>query len=119
MAKNDVVFTSHIDAFYDEFDPAVKKALEEIGIKAEGHAKDIITEKGAVDTGRLRNSITHQVGETDSKEPCVYVGTNVEYAPWVEGGTSKMKARPYLKPAVEDFKDEYKEIVENNLGKIK
>lgn len=114
-----VEFTSHIDAFYDKFDPAVKKALEEIGIEAETHAKEIITEKGAVDTGRLRNSITHQIGETDSKEPCVYVGTNVSYAPFVEFGTSRMKARPYLKPAVEDFRDEYKEIVENNLGKIK
>lgn len=121
MEKNDVnvTFTSHIDAFYVEFDPSVKKALEEIGIEAEGHAKDIITEKGAVDTGRLRNSITHQVGETESKEPCVYVGTNVEYAPFIEFGTSRMAARPYLKPAIEDFKDEYREIIENNLGKIK
>lgn len=119
MAKNDIVFTSHIDAFYDEFDPAVKKALTEIGIEAEAHAKEIITEKGAVDTGRLRNSITYQVGETNSKEPCVYVGTNVKYALWVEDGTSRMKARPYLKPAVENFGDQYKEIVERSLGKIK
>lgn len=121
MAKNDfeVTFTSNIEAFYDEFDPAVKKALTEIGIEAEKHAKEIITEKGAVDTGRLRNSITHQVGETDNKEPCVYIGTNVSYAPWVEGGTSRMKERPFIRPAVEDFGEEYKKIVENNFGEIK
>lgn len=118
MTSNDIdiTFTSHIDAFYDEFDPAVRKALEEIGIEAEAHAKEIITEKGAIDTGRLRNSITWQVGEEDSK-PCVYVGTNVKYAPYVELGTDKMKARPFIRPAVEDFGDEYKEIIERNLGK--
>lgn len=113
-----VTFTSHIDAFYDEFDPAVRKALEEIGIEAEAHAKEIITEKGAVDTGRLRNSITHAVGEKDGSI-AVYVGTNVEYAPWVESGTSKMKERPFIRPAIENYRDEYREIVENNLGKIK
>ena len=124
MAKNDVVFTSHIDAFYDEFDPAVKKALEEIGIEAEGHAKEI-------DTGRLRNSTTWAVGGENPNasgysgiapkkdEPCVYIGTNVHYAPYIEFGTNKMPARAFIRPAVEDFGDQYKEIVENNLGEIK
>lgn len=142
-----ITFTSHIDAFYDEFDPAVRKALEEIGIEAEKHAKYIITEKGARDTSYLANSITFAVGgeEPNTKsykadkpnkqgiiregsysgtapkkdQPCVYLGTNVEYAPPVEFGTSKMPARAFIRPAVEDFGDQYKEIVENNLGKIK
>lgn len=133
MANNDVnvTFTSHIDAFYDEFDPAVRKTLEEIGIEAEAHAKEIITEKGAVDTGRLRNSTTWAVGgekpnasgysgiAPKKDEPCVYIGTNVHYAPYIEFGTNKMPARAFIRPAVEDFGDQYKEIVENNLGKIK
>ena len=126
-----VTFISNVKAFYDEFDAAVKKALEEMGIEAEAHAKEIITEKGAVDTGRLRNSITWAVGGESAHaagysgtapkkdEPCVYIGSNVEYAPWIENGTSRMKERPFLRPAVEDFADEYKEIVERNLGKIK
>lgn len=29
------------------------------------------------------------------------VGTNVEYAPYVEFGTSRMGAQPYLRPAVD------------------
>ncbi len=132
MAKNiDVVFTSNLDAFYDEFDEAVKKTLMEIGIEAEKNAKKEITAKKAVDTGRLRNSITWAIGGEGANapgysgtapkkdQPCVYVGTNVNYAKYVEYGTSRMKARPYLRPAVEDFKDEYKKIIEDNLGEIK
>lgn len=51
--------------------------LKSIGQEAEGFAKD----ECPVDTGTLRNSITNQVDET---EKAVYVGTNVEYAPYVE-----------------------------------
>lgn len=99
------------DAVRNALPEALEKALTEIGIEAETHAKEIITEKGAVDTGRLRNSITHALDGTKA----VHIGTNVEYAPFVEAGTSRMKARPFLRPAVEDFRDEYKEILENNL----
>lgn len=52
---------------------AVMRALEAIGLQAEGYAKL----KAPVDTGRLRNSITHSVAP---EEEAVYVGTNVEYA---------------------------------------
>ncbi|MDE7398959.1 MAG: HK97 gp10 family phage protein [Oscillospiraceae bacterium] len=106
-----VRITSNVDEVKNALPEVLEKALMEIGIEAEAHAKEIITEKGAVDTGRLRNSITHALDGTKA----VHIGTNVEYAPYIEAGTSKMKARPYLRPAVEDFKDEYKEILENNL----
>lgn len=55
-------------------------ALNAIGQEAEGYAK----EKSLVDTGRLRNSITFTVVDD---EISLYVGTNVEYAPYVELGT--------------------------------
>ena len=48
-----------------------------------------------VDTGRLRASIT--VKRTPDG---AVVGSNVEYAPYVEYGTSKMAAQPFLRPAV-------------------
>ena len=54
-------------------------ALEAIGQEAEGYAKADCP----VDTGRLRNSITHKVKPT---EKAVYVGTNVEYGVYVEYG---------------------------------
>lgn len=51
---------------------AIKKqvllGLESIGQEAEGYAKD----ETPVDTGRLRNSISHEVVEN---EDAVYIGT--------------------------------------------
>jgi len=52
-----------------------------------------------VDTGRLRGSITMELTR-DSKGVVAYVGTNVEYAIYVEMGTSRMRAQPYLIPAL-------------------
>lgn len=85
---------------------ALARALEKIGLVAEGYAKRLCP----VDTGRLRNSITH----TDDGE-AEYIGTNVEYAPYVELGTSRTRAQPYLKPAVVNHSDEYKKIVEAEM----
>lgn len=77
-------------------------ALEAIGLAAEGYAKDLCP----VDTGRLRNSISHA-----KDDEAAYIGTNVEYAPFVELGTSRMKPRPFLRPAATDHNEEYKEII--------
>lgn len=63
---------------------AMAAALEEIGLSAERFAKA----ETPVDTGRLRNSMTHAL-EMDEK--AVYVGTNVEYGPYIELGTSRPK----------------------------
>lgn len=40
-----------------------------------------------------------------------YIGTNVDYAAVNELGGSKMKARPYLKPAIENYREKYKQIM--------
>lgn len=83
-------------------------ALEKIGLVAEGVAK----KKCPVDTGRLRNSITHAVSEA---ETCVYIGTNVYYAPYVEMGTVNTKAQPFLKPAATEYKQVYEGILKDEL----
>jgi len=46
-----------------------------------------------VDTGRLRNSIHVESVNTDGEVWEGIVGTDVEYAPFVEYGTSKMAPR--------------------------
>ncbi len=46
-------------------------------------------------TGALKNSITRNVSKTDA-----YVGTPLEYAPYVEFGTRFVKARPFLHQAL-------------------
>jgi HK97 gp10 family phage protein len=53
-----------------------------------------------VRTGRLRGSITWRLGE-DGLSPYADIGTAVHYAPYVELGTSRMPAYPFLRPALE------------------
>lgn len=87
-------------------DAAIERALEAIGLQAEGNVAML----APVDTGRLRGSITHEVdGDT------AYIGTNVEYAPYVEYGTSKTKAHPFLKPGIQDHMSEYQSLAESYL----
>lgn len=90
-------------------DDAVLRALEKIGLVAEGYAKRLCP----VDTGRLRNSITHAI---DNGGRYVAIGTNVEYAPFVELGTSRMDERPFLRPAARDHADQYSSILRAELG---
>ena len=89
-------------------DQSIAKALTMIGQQAEGYAKLMCP----VDTGRLRNSITNQI---DLQENAVYIGTSVEYAPYVELGTSRRSPHPYLKPAAADHADEYRSILKGCL----
>ena len=140
-----------------EKDEAVIRALEAVGIQAEGYVQLLVP----VDTGLLRNSITHAIaggkpalGQYKSNEihattqvtekagtagkavspqtvgsytvatpklenPAVYVGTNVEYAPYVEYGTRRAKKQPFLQPAIQDHMDEYQQIFEKYLEEIK
>lgn len=71
----EVDFKSNKDAVLTEFQRKTKLALDLIGEAAEGFVKD----QTPVDTGRLRNSIAHQ-----TIDDTAYIGTNVEYAIWVE-----------------------------------
>ncbi len=64
-------------------------------IAVEGAAKKLC----AVDSGRLRASITN-----DSDETGAIVGTNVEYAPFVELGTIHQRPQPYLVPGLVNSK---------------
>ena len=82
----------------------IKNGLEAIGLTAETYAKKATP----VDTGRLRNSISHAVdGEA------VYIGSNVEYAPYVELGTSRAKAHHMLQKAATEHSVEYKRLAED------
>ena len=85
---------------------AIKNGLEAIGLTAEGHAK----KETPVDTGRLRNSINHA---TDDE--AAYIGTNVEYAPYVELGSPTIKAHHMLQKAATEHTDEYKRLMEDSM----
>lgn len=90
-----------IEEFLNSEDGPVGAFLARKGVRGEAVAKRLCP----VDTGRLRASITHRLGR-DSEGLFVDVGTDVEYAPYVELGTSRMAARPYLRPALDAMREE-------------
>ena len=113
---------------------ALLRGLEKCGLVAEGYAKKLCP----VDTGNLRDSITHVV---DEQEPAVIIGTDSEYGAYVELGTGIYaeggggrptplvyqdakgnwhytrgnKAQPFLKPAAADHAIQYRKILEDEL----
>ena len=62
---------------------SVEQAVNEACILVENDAK----KRCPVDTGELRMSITHEIEETSENRTTGAVGTNLEYAPYVEFGT--------------------------------
>jgi len=91
---------------------AIRIALVRGALKVELAAKEMCP----VDTGRLRGSIT-----TDKRyiqKFLVRIGTNVDYAIYVELGTKKMDARPYLLPAFFMFEGEIIKDIKKILGKV-
>ncbi|NBJ89857.1 HK97 gp10 family phage protein [Acutalibacter sp. 1XD8-36] len=127
-----VEFTDNSPEFIKAMQAAAIRALEKCGLTGEGFAKALCP----VDTGNLRNSITHQVKK---EELAAYIGSVAEYAAYVELGTGKyypggrkepwtyqdangnwhitngQRARPYLKPAVADHVGTYRSIIEGEM----
>lgn len=133
---------------------AVTRVMTMIGIKVEAYAKKLCpvgtpestgwTDKKGVRHpnkgyrgGTLRNSITFEV-QSSGTESTVVIGTNVEYAPYVELGTGPnfvappdweqfeapqgggigkgyVKPRPFLRPAIEDHLKLYKKMIKDEL----
>ena len=136
----DVKIEDNTGLYKDALEMVVPRILEIIGLKAEKYAKARCpvgtvesTGKKGYRGGTLRNSITHEV-DGDA----VQIGSNVEYAPYVElgtgpwfetppewehfestqgskGGRGYVHPRPYLKPAIEDHLDEYCNIIRKEL----
>jgi HK97 gp10 family phage protein len=99
-----------------------KNALEAVGAFIEKEAERICPK----DTYNLSASITYATVDNVSRvrspakqstavskpedDDAVRIGTKVKYAPYVEYGTYKMSAQPYLRPAVLDNKKRIKGI---------
>lgn len=103
-----VVNDDNTDEVIEKLGVAMARALEGIGIEAESDAAKICP----VDTGRLRNSITHAV---DGGEKAAIIGTNVEYAVYVHQGTSRQDPQPFLTDAVTQNAGKYRRIAEAAL----
>lgn len=68
-------------------------------------------EAPAVRTGRLRNSIKYTISGWAGLHLVGRVGTTLEYGAWLEHGTTKMDARPYIGPAAEESNQDIKRIL--------
>ena len=141
MAKN-IEYRDNTEEVLKAMEAAIRRGNEAIGLAAEGHAKKKITQAGAVNTGRLRNSITYALageethvksykankggkeretytydGTADGKKGSgVYIGTNVEYAPGIELGTHRSAgAVHFLQDAATGHTDQYKRLMEDSM----
>ena len=125
-----VKFTSHKSEFMTNLQANINRALEICGGTAEAHAVVNITRNRSVRTNRLRTSIAHKQIDDHTES----IGTDVEYAPYVELGhhqtpgryvpaiKKRLKAswvnpKPFLRPAIENHRNEYKRILEVELNK--
>lgn len=99
---------NHTREFLEAMRSQAILGLEAIGEAAEGYAKDDCP----VDTGRLRNSIAHAADENE-----VVVGTNVEYAEFVEFRDVEHRTGKahFLRDSVANHQEEYKAILEAAL----
>lgn len=59
-----------------------------------------------VDTGALRGSITHTTTRR-TYDVSAEIGPEVNYGRYVEEGTSRMAAQPYMTPALERNTDQF------------
>jgi HK97 gp10 family phage protein len=96
----------HVSVDDDRFQVALRREMSDwkirserdlvrVGLQVQNYARELCP----VDTGRLRASIQMDSGR-DGVGPWVSIGTNVEYAPYVEFGTRYMSPQPYMRPAV-------------------
>lgn len=121
----------------EQLDVAIEKALYASGVAIQEGATRAISGQydpslRAVDTGRLRASISFITSQAKSPIPqdapkelklddmlsgradknSVIYGTNVEYATFVENGTSRMTGRPFLRTGVDMKKGEIVKTIE-------
>lgn len=102
-----------------ETNDAIEQFLWQVGEAAETYAKrkcpvgtpESTGIKGYIG-GTLKNSIDH---DADSQQ--MILGSNVEYCPYVEIGTYKMAARPFLRTALTEHTSTYKQLFKSIVGK--
>jgi hypothetical protein len=75
--------------------------LHRVGAVVESRAKLNLSDYDAVDTGRLRASITHVVERESETVLACYVGTNVSYALPVHNGRRPGARQPPTEPILE------------------
>ena len=133
------VVENHTDDIINALPEAIETALEMIGAEASGIAGELSPK----DTGLLRNSMTYAIAGKPAKkdtykasdpdkqgkikegsyegiapddgEQAVFIGTNVEYAPYIEYGHHSYTGRHMIQHAIMDYADKYQKMAEQVL----
>jgi HK97 gp10 family phage protein len=95
-----------------ELTTALHRGVEAACLVVESSAKAL----SPVDTGLLKMSINHRTVDVQGGSEG-QVGTQTEYAPFQEFGTVKMKAQPFLTPALNANKATVKSLIESSIKK--
>lgn len=142
MALSVKIIENNKNEIKDELEVAIERALEAVGLQAENYVKMNVP----VDTGLLRNSITHAIagkhaavttykadtpkkgqpasgsysGSAPYEKNTVFIGTNVEYAPYVELGHKLpsggfVPGIHFLERGITSHMNVYKTIIETAL----
>ena len=85
--------------------PELKRKISQQVAKSALNIQKGAKERCPVDTGALRNSITVDFYGEMSAE----IAPHMPYAPYVEFGTKKMSAQPYLFPAYEEERPKFEQ----------
>lgn len=97
-----------LEQYPEKVEQAISEAIKKGCLAVEASAK----QKCPVDTGNLRASIAANMVDEKVGE----VGTNVEYAAYVEYGTKNQSAQPFLYPALQEQRGNIVKEIEKALG---
>lgn len=108
-----IEFKSYKKEVLREHKAGLERGLQAIALAWQKNVTPIVP----VDTGKLRQSMKYDV---QVKNKQVVVGSTVKEPPYsifVELGTSKMAAQPYLRPSIENNVAEYENVFNTNYSK--
>jgi HK97 gp10 family phage protein len=107
-------FTSYFKQRQEQLLDAQGRAAQRTGAWAAEQARQL----APVDTGELRDSITFEVRRTATTFAIVVLA-GAEHALYVELGTSRMSAQPYLRPVLDRIGEQYRQFLAEEIGRMR
>ena len=132
MAEIEIKIEDNSDKILAELERKLPEIMNGVGNELYKSIYNVMTEDKVVDTGRLRGSISYSTSQKDYKNPTlankgndfitgnkeansVVYGSNVEYASYVNSGTSRQRARKFIENGTYRAVPQIKKVVETIL----
>lgn len=123
-----MIIEDNTKIFIDQLKKITPELLVGVGNEAYKSIYNFMTEDKIVDTGRLRGSLSYSTDGYDYNQPtlanyptdfikgvtdkdAVIIGSNVEYASFVNSGTSKQRARKFMQVGITRAVPQIKKVV--------